>query len=658
MRYKGENKIHFSCDPEKNVTIVLGDNTVGKTTIAQAFRWGLYGELLVEKGKNSADYMILNKDIVNLMDADTRATASVEIRILTDEKRYTIKREIVYRRKYPSYLVEELFKRKKLEVSNKTESGESGVEVEDNQIDNVVKELFPKDLSQYFLFDGERWNDIGSGGVKEDIKESVHKITGLYAIQQSMYHLKDIGRTSVISKMRGKISGGGAIFDSLQADIDKDEYQIDKLEEENQTLQQNIAMEQSRANEIDEFLLNNKSTEVMQSTYKETEQMVRYMQNNLGVPYKMLVNEWSEKGLGYFAEPMIQRCLKILGAANLERKDIPHMHQSTIDYLIDRGACICGCKIVEGSKEHQCLLEQRNYLPPADIGSILGEFERTSNRWLKNNDEFVENMQESAQKVKNEYVAYDEKYNEYMRLGEKLDQNYDFAQKRSELKQRYNRINQLSQEEGKNNGKIESLKNHINRLTNELSTMEAKNNENAKWKERVSVATEIYNRMRDSFEKREKQTFLELNSRIQENFGRMFNAKDKKIELDKFYNINMLYATDKGYAIERNLSEGEKVARNFAFITTIMEYAKEKHDEGDKNVDTLPIVLDGPFSKLGEENIQLVAKALPEIADQVIIFMLKKDWAYTKLDEYVGASYYIEKANDQAFASIKEMEVC
>ena len=38
MRYKGVNEIDFSCDEEHNVTVVLGDNTVGKTTIAQAFR--------------------------------------------------------------------------------------------------------------------------------------------------------------------------------------------------------------------------------------------------------------------------------------------------------------------------------------------------------------------------------------------------------------------------------------------------------------------------------------------------------------------------------------------------------------------------------------------------------------------------------------------
>lgn len=37
MRYKGDNELFFSTDNEKNVTVVLGDNTFGKTTLAQAF---------------------------------------------------------------------------------------------------------------------------------------------------------------------------------------------------------------------------------------------------------------------------------------------------------------------------------------------------------------------------------------------------------------------------------------------------------------------------------------------------------------------------------------------------------------------------------------------------------------------------------------------
>ena len=49
---------------------------------------------------------------------------------------------------------------------------------------------------------------------------------------------------------------------------------------------------------------------------------------------------------------------------------------------------------------------------------------------------------------------------------------------------------------------------------------------------------------------------------------------------------------------------------------------KTGHETADS--DTLPIVLDGPFSKLGDENIELIAKVLPQVSEQVIIFMLKK----------------------------------
>ena len=36
-------KIDFSTDPERNVTLIIGENGTGKTTFAQAFFWCLYG---------------------------------------------------------------------------------------------------------------------------------------------------------------------------------------------------------------------------------------------------------------------------------------------------------------------------------------------------------------------------------------------------------------------------------------------------------------------------------------------------------------------------------------------------------------------------------------------------------------------------------------
>ena len=39
-----DTTIEFSVDPQKNITIIMGDNGTGKTTLAQAFQWALYGE--------------------------------------------------------------------------------------------------------------------------------------------------------------------------------------------------------------------------------------------------------------------------------------------------------------------------------------------------------------------------------------------------------------------------------------------------------------------------------------------------------------------------------------------------------------------------------------------------------------------------------------
>ena len=43
-QFKGITEIKFSCNPQQNVTIILGNNTFGKTTLLQAFNWCFYGK--------------------------------------------------------------------------------------------------------------------------------------------------------------------------------------------------------------------------------------------------------------------------------------------------------------------------------------------------------------------------------------------------------------------------------------------------------------------------------------------------------------------------------------------------------------------------------------------------------------------------------------
>lgn len=653
MRYKGENTIEFSCDEEKNVTIVLGDNTVGKTTIAQAFRWGLYGQIFAARGKKQEDFQFLNYDILEKMDANSRASVSVEITVVDEEKQYDICRMVEYTRLYPKMETRESAKKLQLLISDRNQT-DIKIEVAPEKAQELIDELFPVNLSHYFLFDGERWNDVTVNGVRENIKNSVHILTGLSSYQAAMNHLKDMGSNSVIKTFRGKISGSGNMYDELEKERNKLEHHIESCKEKIKVLDINIQNDMDKVSEVEEYLLNNQNTENMQKKFKSLQVLQRTQKQTCVANYKTFVNEFSDKGYMLLAKPMVDAAMKMVKSVAGERRDIPYMRQASIDHIIKSGTCICGTRIRPGTKEFEALMEQRNFLPPADIGSLLGEFERTANRWGNRSSSLKQDLQEMAEKVDLSIEEYQETSNAIDKLETQMDEQIDFAEKRNKLKYYKQNIQKMSMEKGTYQGEIEQYKTRIERLENQMRSQEAQNQENEKWRKRVDIAEQLYEKLKKDFTEKERKTFVELNTKIQENFEHMFNAKDKKIELSPQYAIEMLYKTEICYREEKNLSEGEKIARNFAFIVTIMEYSRQKKEEkSGQESDTLPLVLDGPFSKLGDENIHLIAQVLPKAAEQVIIFMLDKDWKYTGLDEYVGSSYYIEKKASQTYASIK-----
>ena len=659
MRYKGVNTITFSCDDAKNVTVVLGDNTVGKTTIAQAFRWCLYGALMVEGRKKQEDYQILNNDVLLLMDANARASASVDLVFENDTRRYHVHREEAYTRDFPRLIARVAQKKLKMWISEK-DSKEDEAEVEESKVAELINELFPQNLSHYFLFDGERWNDVTVNGVRENIKESVHILTGLSAYQAAMRHLKEMGGNSVIRQFEKKIKGGGKIYDDLEADRNRMEHEIEKCSQQMKSIDVNIANYENKCREIEQYLEENKNTEVLQAKYRQYQTVKSSQYDRVIANYKLFVNEVSDKAYMLFARNMITASLAMVKTVAGERRDIPHMHQASIDYIIRSGTCICGTPILPDSKEFACLLEQRNFLPPADIGSLLGEFERRGDRWQNRVRDTREELAELAQKVDDALRDYEETSNQLSVLEQKMDERVDFAEKRRLLRNYRDEIRKLSGQRGNYEGKIESYRKQIELKENEMRSQEQQSAENKKWRGRLELAELLYKKMKQDFSVKEQKIFQELNEQIQDNFARMFNAKDKKVMLTPQYEIQMLYQTDVGFREEKNLSEGEKIARNFAFIVTLMDYSRQKKAERmgleDYESDTLPLVLDGPFSKLGDENISLISQVLPSAAEQVIIFMLRKDWKYTGLDDYVGAAYEICKRPDQSYASIQRKE--
>ena len=90
-QFIGEQTIVFSTDAERNVTVLIGRNTAGKTTFVRAFEWILYND------KNGFDdKILLNKNIADRLRVGSSSTVAGALIIEHNGSEYEITRTETY----------------------------------------------------------------------------------------------------------------------------------------------------------------------------------------------------------------------------------------------------------------------------------------------------------------------------------------------------------------------------------------------------------------------------------------------------------------------------------------------------------------------------------------------------------------------------------
>ena len=182
-QFRGTQTIEFSTDPDKNVTIILGENGAGKTTFAQAFKWCLYGST------DFRDPIVLNKKVSNDLGPSAETTVSVELNLIHRKRPYVIIRE----QKYTTNSQGDLNTPNSsvLKIKYKADNGETEF-VPENEVELRIKEILPQELSKYFFFDGERINNMSKEltyGKSDEFADAVRRLLGLAAFSNTLNHL-------------------------------------------------------------------------------------------------------------------------------------------------------------------------------------------------------------------------------------------------------------------------------------------------------------------------------------------------------------------------------------------------------------------------------------------------------------------------------------
>lgn len=664
MRYKGENKIEFSCDADRNVTVVMGDNTFGKTTLAQAFRWGLYGEIIDTRYGKSKDIILLNKDVLAEMGSIDEESVFVILEVIEGDIIYQFKREAVFNRAFPALntkkIEENLWMRKKIGngqweawINNDTSDKKNF-----NCVNDSIKVMFPRELSNYFFFDGERWSDERK--TNAEIKNSISTLMGITPLVKMKEHLWNGNAKSVIKNLESKITGIGTNYDKIKKQIQDNEDLIEKWTDNIRIAEENARQFREKVDIAKNMLESNEKIEKYQKEYINLEKNILQEEKNLESIYAEIIKSFSKDAYKYFAAPLLEEVIELLKGVNLEGKDIPDITAATLDYLIEHGTCVCGNII--GEKEKEYIEELRKLIPPNVIGSYVGQYQSKLEEWKLETEDFVDELKKKAELIEGTKAQIDDDMESKVRLEKIIDGKINFSLERKKMNANKESESEELRKINQYKFFIEETEKKIRTLKSDLERETAHTAENRKIQQMIMYAKALYEMTSEMLKRREEPLMEELNVIIKEKFAEMFHEKEKYAQMGEDYRLHLFYyKMGNGEPIEElALSEGEIIARNFVFIVSILELAQKKKMEDRQNnqesdVLNLPLVLDGPFSKLGDVNTGLIAKVLPKVAEQVIVFMLDKDWEASGLEKYTLPEYryFVKKDADENSATLE-----
>lgn len=642
-QFKGTTAVDFSCDPNQNVTIILGDNTFGKTTLLQAFNWCFYETVMFD---NNPDFL-LNLEMANGMMNGDSETVSVEICVIHNSIEYVVSRSQQYlcaNNKVTGA------KKCQAKVSYKQPDGQTE-SVRALEVQNVIENILPKDLSTYFFFDTERVRSIST---RKDVSDAVKGLLGLSIMDNAIKHIGTKGnKKTVLGKLYGAMDTDGdkRARDALDM-IQSSEAKREAIKEQLETCVSQIKQYEARKGQLDDILRDNQTTAVLQKKKEDLERRLSAENSSLESTTALFFKEFSKGSLQLFAQPLLGRANDFLAATKIDDKGIRDLTAPTILELIKRGKCICGAEICDGNDAYRHLMEELNFVPPESIGNTVRHYREKLLSFSKNADHIYDSLTSRYQEIYRSKARIQEWEDELADISVQIKGKEHMKRYEIELVDVKKRLRELNDKKERLIRDDAILKSDIERYKKVYDSLIAVSGKNKETMLLIQYAEEILDWLSSTY--KEKEAFIrdELETKVNHIFEQMYHGH-RRVSIDQRYQVTLL-TTIEDKEVAAGESEGSNRVKSFAFIAGLVALAKEKliataGEEGfNLSSEPYPLVMDAPFSNADEIHTANISKVLPEIAEQVIMFVMQKDWRYAEpvMASRVGKQYSLKKHSE------------
>lgn len=646
--FKGHHEMLFSTNNEKNVTLVLAENGTGKTTMVQAFQWILYSKV-----EEFNDKGLLNLVVKNEMDNNSSVEVRAEIELEHKNIDYKIIRTQLYRKDAYGEVKGDS---PKLSISQKDKFGNTSFN-DINESLSIINGILPESLSKYFFFSGERIDTMSKEALKgkvNEFKNAVQNILGLDVLNKAMEHLKPTLSGSVVGRYNALIDENGSQeAKELRNAIYRNNEKIEKNKQRITDIEPQIEYYKEQINKCNETLLQYREVENQQ---RRLNQVKADIENYKKIRKNQVTELTAKFGITYkyMSSKLINDCLVELKDTDNIDKGIPDIRKTTIDFLMQRGTCICGTDLHAYDCEAVAnLRELLKYIPPESLGTQINHFKANAKNRMRDSENFYEEFMAKLSAIRTTEKNIAEKENEAGKYNEIIlnSNNESIARTKTQQNEYENTLSKLEDELIEAKSIIMTAEKDIKKSESDILKLELKEKKNSSIELQRRYAQAAYQIIENAYEFEEQNVRTELESDINELFKQIYDG-GMTISIDENYKIKSYVngLQDSTSNLDQNTAKSYSII--FAFIVGVLKMAKEKVEKKNGNVSVntsgeYPLVMDAPLSSFDKKRIKNICEVIPGIAKQVIIFIKDTDGdiAEEYLMDRVGISYKIKMSN-------------
>ena len=609
-QYYGDQSLEFSQNEENNVTVIHGDNGSGKTTILNAFLWLFYDEVNLPKG----DWLANERAMA---EAGIGDTVEVEVQLEFDHEKnhYIATRRAGYKKADENDLQGDLIETD-LTVYYIPTSGERKKR---GDPETVLQQIMPARLKDLFFFDGETISELSEQGDQETIQDAIQDIMGLTVLERGIRHLDDVE-----GRFEDRIEEHGS--DELRELINEKKEKKEAIEEKEEEKEMKIEEKEridDRVEEIEERLGDLEETQELQEERDELNDDLQEKQEEISEINDEMKSTISEWGFLVFGMDAVEKTAEELEEKRKKGEIPTDIKQQFVDDLLERGECICGRPLEEGTTEHKTVEDWRERAGSHDMDQVAITITSRLSRMMDKRRELFKEIEEKMDIRADKEDEIDEINQRLSEISEKISEKD--TEEASELEDEKNELENESKDLGYDirrlGDEIEEAEEDIEDIEDEIEEAEEEKEKANTARRRKKAARESKKVLQSLFDQKQDEVRDEVNDEVNEIFTSIIE-KDYYAEIDEDFSLNILKDIRGGgrEPVPVKQSRGERQVASLSFIASLVSLAKKNYESdgeiGDFEGGIYPIVMDSPFGALGETYRERVSSTMPEMSDR------------------------------------------